>query len=58
MPSAKVLAELVGTGRPCSNDKATAGAFSATTPTICVSSPSRSRTLIRPQMPEPMPIGT
>ena len=57
MPSAKVAAELVGTGRPCSNDNATAGAPSATTPMISVSSPSRSRTVIRPQMPDPMPIG-
>jgi hypothetical protein len=32
--------------------------LSATTPTISVLSRSRSRTEIRPQMPEPMPIGT
>src|SRR5215468_1069200 len=58
MPSAKVLAELVGTGRPASNDRATAGASSATTPTISVSRPNRSRTVIRPQIPDPMPMGT
>src|SRR5262249_29461621 len=58
MPSAKVAAELVGTGRPSANDRATAGAFSATTPTISVSRPRRSRTVIRPQIPDPMPMGT
>ena len=58
MPSANVAAELVGTGRPASKDSAMAGALSATTPMISVSSPSRSRTVITPQMPEPMPIGT
>ena len=40
------------------NDNATAGAASATTPTISVERPSASRAAIRPQMPEPMPIGT
>ena len=58
MPSAKVCAELVGTGWPASTDSATAGAAAATTPTISVLRPSRSRTAISPQMPEPMPIGT
>ncbi len=57
MPSANVRAELVGTGRPASTDSATAGAAAATTPTISVFSPSRSRAAISPQMPEPMPIG-
>ena len=51
MPSAKVLASLVGTGRPASKESATVGAPAETTPTISVESPSASRAAIMPQMP-------
>ena len=43
-PSTKVSASGVLTGHPAAKDNACAGARSATTPTISVSSPSRSRT--------------
>ena len=58
MPSAIVSARAVATGLRAAKDSAYALAFSATTPTICVDSPSASRTLISPPMPEPQPIGT
>ena len=58
MPSAKVSALFVSTTRPAAKLRAMAGASAATTPTISVFSPSRSRTPINPQMPEPMPMGT
>ena len=57
-PSTKVAADSVVTTVPCSNDRSVDGARSDTTPTIRVSSPSRSRTAINALMPEPMPTGT
>ena len=57
-PSTKVCEVSVLTTRPASNDSAVAGASAATTPTTSVRRPSRSRTPMTPQMPEPMPTGT
>ena len=56
-PSAKVAASSVGTTWPARTESAVAGASSETTPTISVASPSRSRTVTRLVMPEPMPTG-
>ena len=51
----KVAASSVLTAAPAANDSAVAGARSATTPMISVRSPSRSRIVIKPQIPEPEP---
>ena len=48
----------VVTTRPASKDSAVAAACAATTPITSVRRPSRSRTPMMPQMPEPMPTGT
>ena len=58
MPSANVAAELVEIGLPAATESAMHGALAATTPTTSVSAPSRSRAMIMPHAPEPMPIGT
>ena len=58
MPSAIVFAVAVSIGARAANDCAYALALVDTTPTISVDSPSASRALIRPQMPEPQPMGT
>ncbi len=50
-PSMKVSADSVLTADPAANDSAVALARSATTPTISVSRPSRSRAVIRPADP-------
>ena len=61
-PAGHAIGERIGgsvqTIRPCSKLCAYASAALETTPTISQSCPSRSRTRIRPQMPEPMPMGT
>ena len=57
-PSVNVCAVSVVTTRPASNDSAVAGACAATTPITSVRRPSRSRTPMMPQMPEPMATGT
>ena len=57
-PSTNVSTDSVGTTRPASNDSSVAGAPVATTPTTSVGRPRRSRTVITPQMPDPMPTGT
>ena len=58
MPSAKVSAVSVSTTRPALKLLATAGALAATTPMISVFRRSRSLVVMRPQTPEPMPMGT
>ena len=57
-PSTKVSAVGVVTTSPASKDRAVGAARSATTPTTSVSLPSRSRTAMLAQMPEPIPTGT
>jgi len=52
-PSTNVSADSVDTTWPASYDRAYAGAFSATTPTISQSSPSRSRTAMFADTPLP-----
>ena len=58
IPSASKVLTGAATARPASNDRAYAGASSATTPTIFVFNPSPLRTAQQEQMPEPWPIGT
>ena len=57
-PSTNVSAVSVLTTSPCVKEREYAGAFSATTPTISVRSPSRSRTTMLAQIPLPIPTGT